>query len=144
MDKKPFGGLHPQSEFAERLEPADHLGGSERVAPGEESAAKRRESQGVNHREIDVAGVADEALVESAKRLEQHRHEEPIHDRAIARLARRVGVASDHLGGLVLAAHDPTMRAGFRIPIEARGRLAAELARLDERGITGEASMRSP
>ena len=129
--------MHSRPEVGQRLEPSEDLRGAERIAPGEQPAAEGRKSEGMDHGEVDVAAVANEPLVEATERLEQHRQEQTIDDRTVARLPRGMGVAGDRRGGRLVDGHDPFLLAGTGVAIESCPRLAAQTAHLDQRGDHG-------
>ena len=65
------GRTHADTETGERRESADDLGGPEGIGPGKQPTTERREPEGVDDGEIDVAPVADDPLVEGRYEIDR-------------------------------------------------------------------------
>src|SRR5213080_4853270 len=122
--------------LGEALELRDETLGPEVVGVAQRAAAERRKPEAEHRGDVAVARARDDALPDRARRLIQHREDEPL-DR-LRRARAPVRLRADELvyGGVdaaLLPAH---------VRIEPLSRLAAEatgLHQLGERGRRGEA-----
>ena len=85
----------------------------------------------MDDRQIDVAAVADDPLVENPRRLEHHRKDKPVDDGPLVAGTRGERIGGDHRRHAVVGPLDPGPGAGAAIAIKSSPALPPQAPGLD-------------